>query len=110
MGFEVVDILLIKILFGDEGICVKNAQSIEGQAEELCQLSLCKQGIAILHDIVNRDAIVLILRRLCQCYNNATLDCWLRKIASKVDLVFRYRPSPVTHRLRELSKSFAVVG
>ena len=87
MGFGVVDIFLIQFLFGDKGICIKNAQPVEGQAEEICQLSQCKQGVAILHNIVSWDAVVLILWRLCQCYDNAALNCWLRKIASKVNLI-----------------------
>ena len=88
MGFGVVDIFWIKLLFGDKGICIKNAQPVEGQAEELCQISQCKQGFAILHNIISWDAVVLILGRLCQCWDDAALECWLREIASKVDLVF----------------------
>lgn len=90
MGFDVVDIVVIKSRFGNEGIYIKNAQ--------------------IVYDVVSWDIIVLILWRLCQCYDNAALDCWPREIASKLNLVFRYRPSTVTHRLSKLSKSFAVVG
>ena len=110
MGFGVVNIFLIKFLFGDEGTRIKDAQPVEGQVEELRQLSQCKQGIAVLHNIVSWGAVVLVLRRLCQCYHDAALDCRLREIASKIDLVFRYQPSAGTHRLRKLSRSFAVVG
>jgi len=110
MGFGVVNIFLIKLLFGNKGKCIKDAQPVEGQAEELCQLSQGKQGVAVLYNIFSWDAVDLILGRLCQCYDNAALDRWLRQIASKIKLVVRYRPSTVGHRLSKLLESFAVVG
>lgn len=100
MGFGVVDIFLIQFLFGNKGKCIKDAQPVEGQVEEHYQLSQYKQGVVVLHNIVSWDTVDLILGRLCQCYDNTTLDYWLREIASKIDLAFRYRPSPGAHGLR----------
>ena len=74
IGFGAVEIFLVKFLFGDKGICIKDAQPVKGQAKELCQLSQCKQGVAVLYDIVNRNTVDLIMGRLCQCYDYAALD------------------------------------
>jgi hypothetical protein len=52
IGFGIVNIFLIELLFSDEGICIEDAQPIKGQAKELCQLLQYKQGVAILHNIV----------------------------------------------------------
>jgi hypothetical protein len=46
-------IFLTKFLFSDEGKYIKDTQPVEGQVEELRQLSPCKQGIAIIHNIIS---------------------------------------------------------
>lgn len=64
-------IFLLNFLFGDEGKCIEDAQPVEGQVEELSQLSQRTQGWTVLHNVVGWVSVDLILGRLCQCYHNA---------------------------------------
>ncbi|KAG4432342.1 hypothetical protein IFR05_012175 [Cadophora sp. M221] len=69
-----VDIFLIELLISDKGIRIEDAQPVEGQAKELCQLSQCKQGIAVVDSFVKWDAIRLNRRGYWQLSSGLVRD------------------------------------